>query len=400
MTMNENIIRGIRIENFKCFLDVTIPLNELTIVAGANAVGKSTLIQALLILRQTIDKLETIDKFRNKNSKTNMVDRLEIPLNGEYCLNLGNSSQVISSNAENNEIIFRIIESTKSLNEVLFDESRIEIPFEYSTSPENPELTLKFRSSPKVARKRQCSIYKKHFHYLNAERLGPRVTQDMINQEFPNTGYQGEFTGYVLATKQHKVDEKRKFQSNELKVPTLNKQVEYWLDYIIPGIEITNILYKDINQVGCYFRRTYSDTVPLNPNNIGFGISYVLPIIVSGLIAEKGSMLIVENPEAHLHPSGQSRIGQFLAQMAASGLQVIVETHSEHVINGIRIAILKNMISNESVFINFFSMDEKSRQPRIEHINLDKNAELSDWPYGFFDQEEKDLAEIFKGRRI
>lgn len=202
MTMNENIIRRISIENFKCFLDITFPLNELTIIAGANAVEKSTLIQGLLIIRQTIDKFKTIDKYSNKNKENNMVDRLEIPLNGEYCLNLGNSSQVISSNAEKNEIIFRIIESTKSSNEAIFDKSLIEVPFEYSTSPENPELTLKFRSSSKMARKSQCSIYKKEFHYLNAERLGPRVTQDMINQEFPNTGYQGEFTGYVLATNQ------------------------------------------------------------------------------------------------------------------------------------------------------------------------------------------------------
>jgi len=387
MIMTENLIRGIEIENFKCFLNVSIPLNNLTILSGANAVGKSTLIQALLLIRQTIDKFNTED---NENV---MIGKLGIPLNGEYCLNLGNSSQVISSNAQKNEIKFKInfdASSTKAT----------EAQFEYITSPENPELTLKFHPSSQVVTKSSFSIYKKEFHYLNAERLGPRVTQSMINQEFPNTGYQGEFTGYVLAKKpQFRVDEEKRFHSTELKVPTLNKQVEYWLDYIIPGIEISNKLYTEINQVGCYFKRTYSDTELLNPNNIGFGISYVLPIIVSGLIAEKGSMLIVENPEAHLHPAGQSHIGQFLAQMAASGLQVIVETHSEHVINGIKIAILKNIISNESVSINFFSMDEKSREPAIEHITMDDKAELSSWPYGFFDQEERDMAEIFRGRR-
>lgn len=384
MIMAENLIREIEIENFKCFLNVSIPLNKLTILSGANAVGKSSLIQALLLIRQTIDKFSTEE---NKNV---MIGKLEIPLNGEYCLNLGNSSQVISSNAQKNEISFKIRSITPST----------EAPFEYITFPKNPELTLKFHPSSKVMKKSSSSIYKKEFHYLNAERLGPRVTQGMINQDFSNTGYQGEFTGYVLAkNQQFKVDEERRFHSTELKVPTLNKQAEYWLDYIIPGIEISNKLYTEINQVGCYLKRTYSDTELLNPNNIGFGISYVLPIIVSGLIAERGSMLIVENPEAHLHPAGQSHIGQFLAQMAASGLQVIVETHSEHVINGIRIAILKNLISNESVSINFFSMDEKSSEPAIEHITMDDKAELSSWPYGFFDQEERDMAEIFRGRR-
>lgn len=383
--MAENLIREIEIENFKCFLNASVPLNNLTILSGSNAVGKSTLIQALLLIRQTIDNLSPKENF--------LTGKLEISLNGKYCLNLGNSSQIISSNAQKNEIIFKIKPEFPS-------GGSFGALFEYITYPENPELTLKFHPSSSVVLKSTQSIYKKEFHYLNAERLGPRVTQSMINQEFPNTGYQGEFTGYVLAKNpQFIVDEGRRFNSTELKVSRLNKQVEYWLDYIIPGIEISNVLYKEINQVGCYFKRTYSDTELLNPNNIGFGISYVLPIIVSGLIAEKGSMFIVENPEAHLHPSGQSHIGQFLAQMAASGLQVIIETHSEHVINGVRIAILKDLISSDSVCIEFFNMDEKARQPRIEHITLDKDAELSDWPYGFFDQEEKDLAEIFKGRR-
>ena len=209
MTMDENIIQEIRIENFKCFLNVKVPLNRLTIVAGANAVGKSTLIQGLLLIRQTIDKLKKIDNFSTIDEKNNVVAKLEIPLNGDYCLNLGNSSQIISSNAERNEIIFSIRENVNLLNE---------IPFEYITYPENPQLTLKFRPSSIVVRKSPTSIYKKEIHYLNAERLGPRVTQNMINQEFPNTGYQGEFTGYVLAkNQQHKVDEKRKFPFKRIK---------------------------------------------------------------------------------------------------------------------------------------------------------------------------------------
>lgn len=373
------MIGNLTIKNFKCFLDNSISFNELTVLAGSNAVGKSTIIQALLLIRQTIDNLKTNHKPFN----------FDIQLNGEYLLNLGDSSQVLSSAATSEEIVF-----------IIEDDIADKMIFNFSVSKEKPELSLKFKDSKMVHKIPFFSICNNEFHYLNAERLGPRVIQNMINQKFPNTGFQGEYTGCTLANNSdYKIDKKRRFNSVKLTVPNLNKQVEYWLNYIVPGIEITTALYNEINMVGYHLRRSYSDTKPLNPNNVGFGISYVLPIIVSGLMAEKGCLLIVENPEAHLHPSGQSRIGQFLAQIASSGVQVLIETHSEHVINGIRIATLKKCIPNDLISINFFSINEKSKSPEVQHLTINENAELSDWPYGFFDQEERDLADIFKGRR-
>ena len=373
------MIRNITIKNFKCFLDNSIRFNGLTVLAGSNAVGKSTIIQALLLIRQTIDKLKTDHKPIDFN----------IQLNDEYLLNLGDSSQVLSSMATSEEIVF-----------ILNDKTHDEILFKFSMSKEKPELVLKFNYSEIVHVNTPVSIYNNEFHYLNAERLGPRVIQSVVNQDFANTGFQGEYTGCTLANNSdYKIDKKRKINSAKLTVPNLNKQVEYWLNYIVPGIEITTDLYHEINMVGYHLRRSYSDTKPLNPNNVGFGISYVLPIIVSGLMAEKGCLLIVENPEAHLHPGGQSRIGQFLAQIASSGVQVLIETHSEHVINGIRIATLKKCIPNDLISINFFNINEKSKSPEIQHLTINENAELSDWPYGFFDQEERDLADIFEGRK-
>lgn len=378
------MINNITIKNFKCFLDNTIEFNKLTILAGSNAVGKSTLIQTLLLIRQTIEKI------KSEQNKLKISYEFDIQLNDEYFLNLGDSSQVLSSNATSEDITFIINDKNPSI-----------VLFNYSTSKKNPELVLKHKViGPIVVQNEALSIYKNEFHYLNAERLGPRVIQNMINQKFSNTGFQGEYTGYTIAkNSEFKVNESRRFKDGELTVPNLNKQVEYWLDYIIPGIEITTNIYQEINKVGFYLRRRYFETKPLNPNNVGFGISYVLPIIVSGLIAEEGCLLIVENPEAHLHPSGQSRIGQFLAQIASSGIQVIIETHSEHVVNGIRIAALKKSIPNNLISINFFSVEQKSKAPNIQHLTLDEKAELSSWPNGFFDQEERDLAEIFEGRR-
>ena len=79
----------------------------------------------------------------------------------------------------------------------------------------------------------------------------------------------------------------------------------------------------------------------MRPTNMGFGVSYALPVITAGLLAPAGSLLVVENPEAHLHPAGQSRVGRFLAHLAASGVQVVAETHSDHVLNGVRLAAVE-----------------------------------------------------------
>lgn len=145
-------------------------------------------------------------------------------------------------------------------------------------------------------------------------------------------------------------------------------------------------------------RQTTLDTEFSSPHNFGFGISYTLPIIVTGLLAQSRSVFVVENPEAHLHPNGQSRIGQFLAQIAHAGVQVVLETHSEHVINGIRLYALKRGMRPDQICINNFSIVDKI--PCVERVPLNANMDIMKWPEGFFDQEEKDLAELRHMRKL
>jgi predicted ATPase len=142
---------------------------------------------------------------------------------------------------------------------------------------------------------------------------------------------------------------------------------------------------------------TVSD--PTLSTNLGFGISYILPIIATGLTAKAGCYFVVENPEAHLHPSAQSRIGRFLAMVASSGVNVIIETHSDHLVNGIQIGVAEKKINNEAVTINYFSHKEKSIQPDVQPISITDKGELSDWPSGFFDQTQIDFAELFNLRK-
>jgi len=130
---------------------------------------------------------------------------------------------------------------------------------------------------------------------------------------------------------------------------------------------------------------------------VGFGFSYTLPIIVAALLLPADGILVVENPEAHLHPAGQSRLGRFLARVAGSGGQVVVETHSDHVINGIRLATVEDRsIEANQTIVHFFNEDVGGTPTQIE---VTGRGGFTAWPAGFFDQIERDLGELSRAKR-
>src|SRR6202012_5567513 len=114
----------------------------------------------------------------------------------------------------------------------------------------------------------------------------------------------------------------------------------------------------------------------VRPPNTGFGLSFVAGIIVAGLAAPGNTVLMVENPEAHLHPKAQSLIGEFLARVAAGGTQVFVETHSEHVLNGMRRLVKQLVLAPDAAHLFFFSRDAKALQPAVMPISISSSGDL------------------------
>lgn len=105
-------------------------------------------------------------------------------------------------------------------------------------------------------------------------------------------------------------------------------------------------------------------------------------------------MVPVENPEANLHPAAQALMGLFLARVAASGVQVILETHSDHVLNGVRRAVKDKKLLKKQVAIHFFKprTEDESKEPAVISPLIDDNGNLDNWPQEFFDQFDKDTA--------
>jgi predicted ATPase len=92
--------------------------------------------------------------------------------------------------------------------------------------------------------------------------------------------------------------------------------------------------------------------------NVGFGISCTLRIVVVLLASPPGSLIIIEHPEGHLHPSGQTKIGKLISLAASSGIQVIIETHSGHILNGIRVSVHGGLIKPDDIQFNHFQRRE------------------------------------------
>ncbi|OWV75522.1 hypothetical protein ATY77_30820 [Rhizobium sp. R634] len=238
------------------------------------------------------------------------------------------------------------------------------------------------------------------FHYLNAERVGPRKYGPMSatqRREF-YLGTRGEFTLHALYEHLGQTvgepDDLRRISENSAR---LDDQVEAWLAEISPGARLNLSPFEQADLMVGTFSFAEQGTLrsrQFRSTNVGFGLSYVLPVIVALLSCESGGVVLLENPEAHIHPGGQTRLGELCAFAAAAGVQIIVETHSDHFMDGIRIAVRKGILAPEACAFHYF--ERIGTRTEISSPELDKNGRLSSWPQGFFDQHRRNAAKLVK----
>jgi predicted ATPase len=372
------MINPLFLAGYKCFFEEKIELNNLTIFTGSNGTGKSSVVQSLLLFRLSIEK--NIKDLNNGNYIGTTWVGNHIPLNGEYELALGTFFDIFNEKIKKDNSI-----------KIKLDDEEIELITPENDNENHLIKPLLVNSALNI---NEIPFWrKKEFYYLNAERIGPRFGLISNSTDFINCGYKGEYTAQAIRESEFvKINGNRLFKGS--KNEYLPGQVDEWMSYLFRGINIkVESLGTMYNQIRL---RNNSISTDKFPTNMGFGISYALPIIVTGLIAQEGCIFIVENPEAHLHPKAQSNIGYFLARIAASGVKVLIETHSEHVINGIRRSMLSEQgLTNENINLFFFN-DNHNQSNRITKINIAPNGNLSDFPIDFFDQVRQDLLEIFK----
>jgi predicted ATPase len=242
------------------------------------------------------------------------------------------------------------------------------------------------------------------FTFLGAERSGPLRFggRQSVNKESLSFGSKGEFCADIIAMYDSTSVQNKgivlEYADGRRYPGGYSKQIEAWMHHLGFSLQIRpkSSAVKDIAALE-YLDERFPEAEWINPVHTGFGISYSLPIIAAGLIARPGGVLIVESPEAHLHPAAQSKMGGFLARLASTGVQVFMETHSDHILNGIRLAAIRGDIEKKDIlFVAFEKSSDGSM--KTEEIRIGEDHSLSAWPDGFFDQIQSDLGEIASSR--
>jgi predicted ATPase len=242
------------------------------------------------------------------------------------------------------------------------------------------------------------SLFGDGFQYLSAERLGPRTSfamADYLVRQQRQLGSRGEFTAHFLSVFGRETISLKAALRSEASSESLLHQVESWLGTVSPGVrlEITEHPSMDVIRVQYAFVEGRLVSDPFRPTNVGFGLTYTLPIIVATLASRPDGLRLFENPEAHLHAKGQVKLAELAARAAADGVQIVLETHSDHILNGVRIAVHKGIIPADLVQLHFFQRREIEGQVRhvVTSPQIDSDGRIDDWPEGFFDEWDRSL---------
>lgn len=344
------MLDAISINAFKSFPENKIPFGKLNVLTGLNNSGKSTILQAL---------------------------RMCDPSKGPYLEGLGYFSEIRSK---------------------------------YSSAQEDIVLSLEEEGESVACLKLNASGYKyvigekslPFIEYIGADRYGPRVALPIIEEDLSSfsIGQYGQYSAHYARIFEN-TSVRADLRHNESAGNTLRHQLTRWMGEVSPGVKLefdVAARYDSSSIVVDGHRST----------NSGFGLSYSLPIVLALLtltgelgtddsnanlsiwferLRDTGAVLLIENPEAHLHPRGQTNMGRLIALAASAGLQIFLETHSDHLLDGIRLGVKNSngKLSGDDVKIKYFTKTEEAGS-EIHDLVLRNDGKIEHWPAGFFDQ--------------
>ena len=383
------MLTQLNLRNFKCFELLRLPLGALTLLSGANASGKSSIIQSLVLLHQTMREHEWSARLSLNGSVTRLGTLNDVmnQMHGRDSFGIGLIGSAPDSGTQTDDDISCNWSFTGERRDMSLEVRQVAVNGQMVDNPSHLRCLLPV-SEVDTSPVWSLTLGIRDLTYITAEREGPREVYTLEDQYIvPTVGPEGENAVSVLYRRRdERIHAELLLQGV---APTLFRQVEARMDTFFPGCALDVQQVPSANAVTMGIR-TSPDTGFLRPIHCGFGITQILPIIVAALSVTKGNLLLIENPEVHLHPSGQALMGQFLAEVAHAGVQVIVETHSDHVLNGIRRAVKAKRIPAEEVAIHFL----RPRSPDLPQVlspTLDGSGNIDVWPKGFFDQFDKDL---------
>ena len=487
------MLESIALENFKSFEELPeLKIKPITILCGTNSCGKSSILQSILLLKQTVESknpnqtlllngrfvhLGTFDNiiFEKKMENNVVLDfSFKLPKRGgvlskqrqmhsipyqiilrdiippesyaqneEFFINFSISLQAEQKNRMLKSMTINKLDlkiETKKTNKEKRPEAYIEMNleekelykikwenirsrFRESSDNKSGETTAKIKfanllpisidfqddsieneriSDVELVFYRLENLFQSIFStftYIGPLREEPS-RRYIYEDEIVEIGIKGENAAYIYLAEQDNLITNSFFYNEEnnsffeindsLK---LSQALTNWLNFMkIKNLrpEPTNeIIYLNLNS-------SSADNTRVNIADVGFGVSQIFPIILEGLRMPKGNTLLLEQPEIHLHPNLQMQMADYFISLALSSKKVIVETHSDHIINRLVRRIVEDDQFNLKEMIGIYFIKPTENGSVYEEICIDDKRGITNWPVDFFDQTATEQEKIIQ----
>jgi len=447
------MFHSIHLQNFKSWQDTNrIELGPITGFFGGNSSGKSTILQFFLLLKQTIESSDRQRVLHLGDDRSyvdlgtiyDLVHRHSIDQPVKFSIQWQLPKTLEIPDPKDNKILFRFDRLTFSSAIILADDIIQAQKFTYdfiNQKAKNEGSTITFGLERKTDKIQQHPEYKLISEGYTAKRTKGRVWP--LSAPIKCYGFPDEATGYYQNTSflsDFVLALEKRFQQTYYLGPLREypKRIYTWAgdrpqdvgdrgELAIPAllasgklptlkqgrktITIEQKVAQWLKDLGLIYdfkvkaiaknRKDYEVKVKRTPNgsevlitDVGFGVSQVLPVLVLCYYAPEGSTIILEQPEIHLHPSVQAGLADvFIDAMKTRNLQLIVESHSEHLLRRLqrRIAEEKDGVTPEDIRLYFCDIDNNQGRSQLTPLQLDLFGNIANWPPDFFGDEMGDI---------